>query len=100
MNELYHYGVKGMKWGVRHDRTSSSGRKKTTGKRDDEPSKVSRAIAKGKRFCKRNGKTIATFAISTGLGAVGLGFLSSGAIAALNIGSTEHRHYLEKTSGN
>lgn len=29
-NELYHYGVKGMKWGVRHDRQGSEGRRKST----------------------------------------------------------------------
>lgn len=31
-NELYHYGVKGMKWGVRHDRNRSHNARKRAGK--------------------------------------------------------------------
>lgn len=40
-NELYHYGVLGMKWGVRKDRSSGTGRKKTVKSSSDKKSKAS-----------------------------------------------------------
>ena len=54
-NELRHHGVKGMKWGVRKDRRSSSRTGKGSGKQNDASAaqkakrreKTIRAVAKG-----------------------------------------------------
>lgn len=46
-NELYHYGVLGMKWGVRKDRSSGSSRKRGKGSWSDD-AREARAIKKKK----------------------------------------------------
>lgn len=54
-DELMHYGVKGMKWGVRKDRSSgSSGR--TRKKKSAVSKAVSKAIKKGKAVVAANAK--------------------------------------------
>ena len=45
-NELYHYGVLGMKWGVRRDRSTSAGFRKKRSRSDD--SRDASAIKKKK----------------------------------------------------
>ena len=50
-NELYHYGVKGMKWGVRHDR-QGSGRRKTNSRLSSVTSKVTRPVRSASRKYK------------------------------------------------
>lgn len=47
-DELKHYGVKGMRWGVRRDRKSSSGSKPKQ-KEESKDSKVQRLINKCKK---------------------------------------------------
>ena len=46
-NELYHYGVLGMKWGVRKDRSSGSSRKRGKSSWSDD-AREARAIKKKK----------------------------------------------------
>lgn len=68
--ELFHYGVKGMKWGIIRRKPSSekangsrSSRSKTSN--SSEGSKANKKAKKPPRFSKRDKAAIALFAIST-----------------------------------
>lgn len=68
--ELYHYGVKGMKWGVRRYQNSDGTRTAAGKKRDSFNNKLNRVAESGKNFVKKHGRTIA-MASATGLAVAG-----------------------------
>lgn len=101
--ELYHYGVKGMKWGIRRsDDQLSGGRKERTKKSKNKSSlkvtpegkkRVKRTVEKGKSrtadFLKTYGPTIAKAGTITALSVVGVpyaGLLVTG-IASMATGT-------------
>ena len=75
-DELYHAGVKGMKWGVRKQK-SPTGSTKSAGKQDgqsNKTSKLKKSVNNGKQHVKKfDGKKIA--AIVSGTAAVASGAL-------------------------
>lgn len=100
--ELAHFGVKGMKWGIRRKRNNPSTGKsrKSSGKSEAElkakaersaarKEKVSSAISAGKEFMKRNGPTIAAAVATTAAAALGFGYLNSIINAANTVATRE-----------
>lgn len=100
--ELTHFGVKGMKWGIRRKRNNpSTGKSRnSSGKSEEElkakaersaarKEKVSSAISAGKEFMKRNGPTIAAAVASTAAAALGFGYLNSVINAANTVATRE-----------
>lgn len=71
-DELIHYGVKGMKWGVRKD-----GRKRQNG--------FERKVEKGRTFVKNNGGALMVAGLSAGLIASGHAYLAPFVGFAANI---------------
>lgn len=63
-NELYHYGVKGMKWGVRKKRTRVS--------REKIKASIDKGAAVTKQFLKDNGPMLAKSTAILAFSAVGL----------------------------
>ena len=86
-SELYHHGVKGMKWGVRHEKESIGGRNKPKGDRDhyekyyDTDTAAGVAADLAKRVSVGQFKTAAAEAAA----------LASGAAAAVKIKANEVR---------
>lgn len=69
--ELYHHGVKGMKWGIRHDKKSirSSKIKKT---HKDLKTTIERGKKHTKNFLRKNGPMLLKTSAVVGLSAIGL----------------------------
>lgn len=63
-NELYHYGVKGMKWGVRKERISVS--------REKIKASIDKGAVVTKQFLKDNGPMLAKSTAILAFSAVGL----------------------------
>ena len=63
-DELYHYGVKGMKWGVRKERTQVS--------REKIKASIDKGTAVTKQFLKDNGPMLAKSTAILAFSAVGL----------------------------
>ena len=117
--ELYHHGVKGMKWGIR--RTSaqlgnkSSSTKKSfsakksssakkvkhnntkSPKRSGRAKKIAASIDRGRDFINRNKKTIAVAGLSAGLIAAGAGWAGSALMTSYNLASMDLHNYLLRT---
>lgn len=91
-DDLKHYGVKGMKWGIRRDRRSLS--RSSSSKKDNSTSKIASVTNKGKEFVKRNKRTLISVGITSGLAATGLAWLTGPAMAAYNISATELHNYM------
>lgn len=73
-DELVHYGVKGMKWGIRRKRKEGSSRSKTSAKSsaEDIQRRIGVGAKKVKQFMKDNGKQIAATSAIIALSAVGV----------------------------
>lgn len=99
-SELYHYGVKGMKWGIRRKRPKSVSKKSKTTNRDTSNNSVSdkikQSVDKGRDFVSRNKKTIALAALSTAFTAAGMGYVGSSIMTSYNIASMDLHNYLIK----
>lgn len=63
-NELYHYGVKGMKWGIHKDRRNGSHK--------DFKASIDKGAAVAKQFLKDNGPMLAKSTAILAFSAVGL----------------------------
>lgn len=78
-SELMHYGVKGMKWGVRKDRKTSgstkSSKKKTVEAKKTSDSDFERLVKKGKQFAKDNAPGLVAAGLSVTAIAVGQSYL-------------------------
>lgn len=85
--ELYHHGIKGMKWGIRRTPAQLGHKifkKTSSNKSSDKPKKSSKSttkIEKGKNFVKKNWKIMlgagATAGATAGLAALGLDFMDN-----------------------
>lgn len=63
-DELYHAGVKGMKWGVRKDRDSSGAASK--GRKQKKNTSPAKKVKTGEQFTRKiSGKKVATIVSST-----------------------------------
>lgn len=92
---LVHYGVKGMKWGIRRNRkrSNSGDKQKTKTNKNSALEKVDSAIKKGANFVNRNKKTLAVVGASAALTAAGLNWLGSSALMAYNIAARDLHNY-------
>ena len=98
-DELVHYGVKGMKWGIRRNkkRSNSSAKQKTKSDKNSVLEKTGSAMKKAASFVNRNKKTLAIVGTSAALTAVGLNWLGSSALMAYNIASRNLHNYEMRT---
>ena len=80
MSYLCHYGVKGMKWGIRRTptqlgrKTKSNGNKKQS---DNLEKSFSKTVNRGKDFIRRNKKTIFTVTAIAASSAIGAPWVGS-----------------------
>ena len=105
---LTHYGVKGMKWGVRKtDRQlghkpaarktrTDSGRSGKAG--SNTTKKITQAVNRGRDFVSRNKKTIAVVGLSTALSAAGMAWVGSAVMTSYNISTMNLHNYLIDTN--
>lgn len=75
-DELYHHGIKGMKWGIRRKRPEISKKSsKSTSPKKSDSNDIRKKIAKGKesvdRFMNSNAGTLVKSAAIIGLASVG-----------------------------
>lgn len=75
--ELYHYGVKGMKWGIRRKRsTSKSSRQKKSSRSNDIRSKIVNGKHQVDRFMNSRGGQLIKSAAIIGLASVGAPYIT------------------------
>lgn len=88
MDELYHHGVKGMKWGIRRKKPSpnKSSNLSKSSKSSDVKNSIERGRQKAKRFLQQNGGTIVKTGAIIGLSAIGIPYA---AVILSNIGNLD-----------
>ena len=80
--DLCHYGVKGMKWGIRRHKSRTKSSKKSNQRdkgiknQSGQKKSSSSSIAKAKDFLNKNGKNIAITALKAAPIALGMAFLT------------------------
>lgn len=96
MSYLCHYGVKGMKWGIRRNRFVSKSKKRSMKNRNlgDLNKSVARGAKKTAQFLKDNKNLLLTSAAVVGLTAIGVPYasLAINAIGNLNMSSMIQSH--------
>ena len=92
-NSLAHYGVKGMKWGIRRTQTQLGHKTRSNGDKkqsDDLEKKFSKTVNRGKDFVRRNKKTILTVTAIAASSAIGAPWVGSIVNIAANSGTLRY----------
>lgn len=92
MQDIYlqHYGIKGMRWGIRKQTASSNGGRKKRSKKEEAEIKEHRirraraSIKAGASFMKKNAPTIAAATVTVALTGAHMGMIAPLASAAVS----------------
>ena len=79
---IEHHGIKGMRWGVRKQKTSGIGRKKRSSKQKEQAIKL--RLKTGERFIKQVAPAVAGATVSVALASAGIGVVGPIASAAVS----------------
>ena len=108
IDRLMHYGIKGMRWGVRKDGKPGSRRKSSSRYEQKDPKKLTDKQLKSRITRMENEKRYSTLnadtdRMSSGMKAVRKAFVKSAGTAvtsiAVGIATTHGRKYIEKKLG-
>lgn len=99
MDELKHYGVKGMKWGIRRNRKTSGSKNKRKRSISDIERKIKNGAEASKNFLRKNGKVLATSSAILGLSLVGIPYapLAISTLSKLDLSNAVTSHSTRET---
>lgn len=97
--ELIHYGVKGMKWGIRRNRKTSGSKRKRKQSMSDVERKIKNGAEASKNFLRKNGKVLATSSAIVGLSLIGIPYvpLAISTLSKLDLSSAVTNHSTYET---
>lgn len=91
-NELYHHGIKGMKWGVRKDHSSSARKSRANKSTDELKTKIDTGKKATQKFLKTNGKAIVKGGVVVGCSMAGIGVVG---VLISNLSSLDYSAFNE-----